>query len=207
MAQVALAWVLRNPVVAAPIVGADQAAPPRRRGRRPRPRASPTTRRGGGEPVSPAGCVLDRLSLLAGSRDWRDTESQWALPSSVRPTLRLAGAPASPQPVVVFLHGYGSDERDLAGLAQYLPAGLPWVSVRAPLRHPSFNYAWYPLDDIGSEFDSPAIEIATAALLGVGRWRALSRRAAHPCRVLPGRPHGEPAAPNATGARGGRGDP
>ena len=33
MAQVALAWVLRNPVVAAPIVGADQAPPPRRRGR------------------------------------------------------------------------------------------------------------------------------------------------------------------------------
>ena len=36
MAQVALAWVLHNPVVTAPIVGADQAAPPARRGRRAR---------------------------------------------------------------------------------------------------------------------------------------------------------------------------
>ena len=44
MAQVALAWVLRNPVVTAPIVGPDQAAPPRRRRRRARRR--PHRRRG-----------------------------------------------------------------------------------------------------------------------------------------------------------------
>ena len=44
MAQVALAWVLRNPVVSAPIVGRDEVAPPRRRRRGARGRASPTTR-------------------------------------------------------------------------------------------------------------------------------------------------------------------
>ena len=80
------------------------------------------------------------------------------------PDAPLAGATASPAPVVVFLHGYGSDERDLAGLAPYLPAGLPWVSVRAPLRHPSINYSWYPLVDIGSESDAPGIGAATEAL-------------------------------------------
>ena len=44
MAQVALAWVLRNPVVAAPIVGADQAAPPAPTRSRRSTSSSPTTR-------------------------------------------------------------------------------------------------------------------------------------------------------------------
>ncbi|NBQ93222.1 MAG: hypothetical protein EBU06_04670 [Micrococcales bacterium] len=36
------------------------------------------------------------------------------------------------QPVVVFQHGYGADERDLPELINYLP-DLPWLSPRAPL--------------------------------------------------------------------------
>lgn len=60
--------------------------------------------------------------------------------------------------LAVFLHGYGSDERDLAGLSEYLPVGLPWVSLRAPLRHPSFGYSWYPLE---ADF-SPAAAIASS---------------------------------------------
>ena len=44
MAHVALAWVLHNPVVAAPIVGATKALPPARRGRG--PRRPPHRRRG-----------------------------------------------------------------------------------------------------------------------------------------------------------------
>jgi phospholipase/carboxylesterase len=70
-------------------------------------------------------------------------------------------SPAATQPhdfLAVFLHGYGSDERDLAGLAEYVPVGLPWVSLRAPLRHPNFGYSWYPLEQ---EF-SPAAAIAAA---------------------------------------------
>ena len=43
-ASVALAWVMRNPVVTAPIVGASKPAAPRRRPRRPRRR--PHRRRG-----------------------------------------------------------------------------------------------------------------------------------------------------------------
>jgi phospholipase/carboxylesterase len=41
----------------------------------------------------------------------------------------------------------------------HLPQGLPWLSVRAPLRHPSFGYAWYPLE--GENF-APAAEVAAA---------------------------------------------
>jgi len=64
----------------------------------------------------------------------------------------------------VFLHGWGADERDLAGLSPYLPEGLPWASVRAPLRHPSFGYAWYPLESDDSWDAADAIGDATEAL-------------------------------------------
>lgn len=60
--------------------------------------------------------------------------------------IRSPGFDADAGTVAVLLHGYGSNEHDLAGLAVYLPPGLPWVAVRAPLRHPAFGYAWYPLE-------------------------------------------------------------
>lgn len=79
------------------------------------------------------------------------------------PDAPLAGTDNLPKPVVVFLHGYGSHEHDLASLAPYLPTGTAWVSVRAPQRHPYTGYAWYPLD--GDKF-APVHEVeeATATL-------------------------------------------
>jgi phospholipase/carboxylesterase len=71
-----------------------------------------------------------------------------------------------PGPTLLLLHGWGSDERDLAGLAPFLPEGLPWASVRAPLRHPYAGYAWYPLESEDSWDDEPAIRSATDALWG-----------------------------------------
>jgi phospholipase/carboxylesterase len=90
--------------------------------------------------------------------------------------LIAVGTPVSiAGPSVVFLHGWGSDERDLAGLAPFLPAGLGWASVRAPLRHPAFGYAWYPLDSDESWDAQEPIATATRQLwewvdesLGVG---------------------------------------
>ncbi|MEO0027315.1 MAG: hypothetical protein RL716_646 [Actinomycetota bacterium] len=35
------------------------------------------------------------------------------------------------QPLVVLLHGYGSNENDLVGLMNYLPGNFAWVSLRA----------------------------------------------------------------------------
>ncbi|MGC4174998.1 alpha/beta hydrolase [Demequina sp.] len=80
-------------------------------------------------------------------------------------TLHAVGTYAQdPGPVAVFLHGWGSDEQDLAGLAGYLPRGLAWASVRAPLRHPSFGYAWYPLESEDSWDRQAPIDAATDAL-------------------------------------------
>ncbi|MFY9677943.1 alpha/beta hydrolase, partial [Glutamicibacter protophormiae] len=47
-------------------------------------------------------------------------------------------------PLLVFLHGYGSNEEDLMGLSRYLPQEFTYLSVRAPLQAgPGFS--WFPL--------------------------------------------------------------
>jgi len=80
-------------------------------------------------------------------------------------TLHAVGTYGSlPGPTVVLLHGWGSDEQDLAGLAPYLPDAMAWASVRAPLRHPSYGYAWYQLDSEESWANTAAIDEAADSL-------------------------------------------
>ena len=50
------------------------------------------------------------------------------------------------EPVVLLLHGYGADERDLPELMNYLPE-LPWVSPRAPERSSVGGFSWYQVED------------------------------------------------------------
>lgn len=50
----------------------------------------------------------------------------------------------SENPVVLLLHGYGSNETDLAGIAGYLPSEFRYVSLRAPMDIAG-GYAWFPL--------------------------------------------------------------
>ncbi len=54
------------------------------------------------------------------------------------------------RPVVVLLHGYGSDERDLFGLVPHLPDEFVYVAVRAPLTPPwpAPGYSWYPIEGL-----------------------------------------------------------
>lgn len=49
-------------------------------------------------------------------------------------------------PLLVMLHGYGSNEKDLLGLAHSLDARLRVVSVRAPLVLAPEMYAWFPIE-------------------------------------------------------------
>lgn len=66
-------------------------------------------------------------------------------------------------PVMVLLHGYGSNERDLPGLAPWLPQGLRWVSPRAPLPMHTDAAMWFPLGLPGDP--NPAdVDVATSTL-------------------------------------------
>ena len=54
-----------------------------------------------------------------------------------------AGTAAGGHPLLVLLHGYGSDERDLMGLAPYLDPRFQVVSARAPQVLEMGGYAWF----------------------------------------------------------------
>jgi len=65
--------------------------------------------------------------------------------------------------VAVLLHGFGSNERDLVGLASALPDGTPWASLRAPLAVGPGGHAWFPIGEPGNP-DPAHVAAATAAI-------------------------------------------
>jgi phospholipase/carboxylesterase len=52
-------------------------------------------------------------------------------------------------PTIIALHGLGSNEEDLIGLAPHLPNSLLWISARAPLVLGRNSYEWYRVKVIG----------------------------------------------------------
>lgn len=68
------------------------------------------------------------------------------------PDLVLWSTEPAGRPLLVLLHGYGADERDLFGLAPYLPDAFAVAAVRAPLTlpWPSPGYSWYPIEGLES---------------------------------------------------------
>lgn len=86
-----------------------------------------------------------------------------AITSPDFPTGASDGAAASgaiPDKVTILLHGYGSNEHDLAGLTPYLPGNAPWASLRAPIEMGYGGAAWFPLE--GDWLRPEPIEEATA---------------------------------------------
>src|SRR5689334_2655804 len=52
-------------------------------------------------------------------------------------------------PTILALHGLGSNEQDLIGLAPHLPNGFLWISPRAPLVLGQNAYEWFRVKVIG----------------------------------------------------------
>lgn len=51
-----------------------------------------------------------------------------------------------PAPLILMLHGYGSDENDLFSFASYLPSKYTIISVRAPYKLQPMGNAWYAIN-------------------------------------------------------------
>lgn len=68
--------------------------------------------------------------------------------------------------LLVLLHGYGSSEDDLFGLAPYLPSEFVLAAVRAPLAPPwpSPGFSWYPIEGLEGR-DPEHVTDAAAALI------------------------------------------
>ena len=64
------------------------------------------------------------------------------------PVVATYGAEDPVAPLVVLLHGRGSNERDIVGLASHLPTGPAYASVRAPIVEGG-GFAWFANRGIG----------------------------------------------------------
>ena len=62
--------------------------------------------------------------------------------------MATAGSSDPAAPLVVLLHGRGSAEPEIVGLAEHLPAGPAYVAVRAPIAEGG-GYAWFANRGIG----------------------------------------------------------
>ncbi|WP_156759030.1 alpha/beta hydrolase [Microbacterium karelineae] len=75
------------------------------------------------------------------------------------------GEPAG-RPLLVLLHGYGSDERDLFALREHLPSEFAIAAVRAPLEppFPMGGYSWYPIEGLDSRDPARVTDAARRVL-------------------------------------------
>ena len=64
------------------------------------------------------------------------------------PVVATSGSDDPAAPLVVLLHGRGSSERDIIGLADLLPTGPAYAAVRAPIGEGS-GFAWFANRGIG----------------------------------------------------------
>lgn len=64
------------------------------------------------------------------------------------PVVATAGSADPAAPLVVLLHGRGSNEREILGLADGLPSGPAYAAVRAPIAEGG-GYAWFANRGIG----------------------------------------------------------
>ncbi len=73
------------------------------------------------------------------------------LPAALSPfdSLRAASEVDSVYPTILALHGRGSNESDLIGLAPYLPQNLLWISPRGPFTLGPNSFEWFQITQIG----------------------------------------------------------
>jgi phospholipase/carboxylesterase len=94
----------------------------------------------------------------------------------------------APPWLLVLMHGVGSNEQDLFGLAPYMPAHFHVLSLRAPFVMAPGSYAWFQFDvrPDGSRSIDVAQERASRALLTTEIAAHAERLGVPPARVLVG---------------------
>jgi phospholipase/carboxylesterase len=66
-------------------------------------------------------------------------------------------------PLLIMMHGYGSNEEDLFSFAEELPDELFIISLRAPYPMPPYGHAWYAIhwDNIDGKFSDDVQAVAS----------------------------------------------
>jgi phospholipase/carboxylesterase len=73
-------------------------------------------------------------------------------------------------PLMIMLHGYGSNEEDLFSFARELPAEFLIISARAPISLGFGSYAWYSINFEADRDNFSNLDEARAALLRIDRF-------------------------------------
>ncbi len=81
------------------------------------------------------------------------------------PVVAWRGSTDPAAPLVVLLHGRGSNEADIIGLADHLPVGAAYAAVRAPIAEGG-GYAWFANRGIGR----PLTDSLTATMAWFRTW-------------------------------------
>jgi phospholipase/carboxylesterase len=69
------------------------------------------------------------------------------------------------EPLVIFLHGFGSDEQDLFGIKDALPSTWTYLSVRAPTPVQPNGFRWFTKTPGDGEYDGVTADLQSSAKL------------------------------------------
>jgi phospholipase/carboxylesterase len=78
---------------------------------------------------------------------------------SLKYLAQLPSEPSPHTPVIILLHGYGADERDLFELRNVFPKNFLIISARAPYSLPHSGYQWYELPSNKGQQDAKKNEL------------------------------------------------
>lgn len=89
-------------------------------------------------------------------------QSTAALESGLSLKYRLAESAqkAAKRPLVILLHGYGSNEEDLLGLSQFFPSDFLVISARAPYKADVGGYQWFERELVNGKYSGKPEHIA-----------------------------------------------
>lgn len=85
-----------------------------------------------------------------------------AAPGLLTAVVRTPAGGSSGKPLYVGLHGLGSDEQDLAGLAPLLPRDAVFASLRAPFMLVPGHYAWFAPRRVAGRMEGDPAQIRTS---------------------------------------------
>lgn len=101
------------------------------------------------------------LALLAGAAQADDTLHR-DLPLAY---LEQTQSDARNEPLVIFLHGFGSNEEDLFGLKDALPSTWTYLSARAPMPVDANGYRWFAKKPGDGDYDGETADLQRSAQL------------------------------------------
>ncbi|WLH70541.1 alpha/beta hydrolase [Pseudomonas sp. FP2309] len=101
------------------------------------------------------------LTLVAGVAH-ADSELHTDLPLAY---LEQSQSDARNEPLVIFLHGFGSNEEDLFGIKDALPSTWTYLSVRAPIPVQPSGFRWFTKTPGDGDYDGVTADLRSSAKL------------------------------------------